>query len=64
MPYGGAFSWPAFHLDLMLRDQPVPVYVEEPSEYNPIHDDDILAMIPGMLGVRVGAGDDGQLGWQ
>jgi UDP-glucuronate 4-epimerase len=37
------------HLDLMLRDQPVPVYVEEPSEYNPIHDDDILAMIPGML---------------
>jgi len=49
VPYGGAFSWPAFHLDLMMRDQPVPVYVEEPSEYNPIHDDDILAMIPRML---------------
>ena len=49
VPYGGAFSWPAFHLGMMLRDQAVPVYVEEPSEYNPIHDDDILAMIPGML---------------
>ena len=31
--------------------KPVPVYAEEPSEYNPIHDDDILAMIPGMLAV-------------
>ncbi len=49
VPYGSAFSWPAFHLDMMVRDQPVPVYLEEPSEYNPIHDDDILAMIPGML---------------
>ena len=34
----------------------MPVYVEEPSEYNPIHDDDILAMIPGMLDVAVGSG--------
>jgi nucleoside-diphosphate-sugar epimerase len=51
VPYGGAFSWPAFHLGMMMRGQPVPVYVEEPSEYNPIHDDDILAMIPGMLDV-------------
>jgi nucleoside-diphosphate-sugar epimerase len=49
VPYGGAFSWPAFHLGMMMRHEPVPVYVEEPSEYNPIHDDDILAMIPGML---------------
>ena len=49
VPYGGRFSWPAFHLGLMRRGQPVPVYVEAPSEYNPIHDDDILAMIPGML---------------
>jgi UDP-glucuronate 4-epimerase len=51
VPYGGAFSWPAFHLDMMMGDQAVPVYVEEPSEYNPIHDDDILAMIPAMLDV-------------
>ena len=51
VPYGGAFSWPAFHLDMMMRDQAVPVYVEEPSEYNPIHDDDILAMIPAMLDI-------------
>jgi UDP-glucuronate 4-epimerase len=51
VPYGSAFSWPAFHLGMMLRDQPVPVHVEEPSEYNPIHDDDILAMIPGMLDI-------------
>jgi len=49
VPYGGAFSWPAFHLGMMMHDQPVPVFVEEPSEYNPIHDDDILGMLPGML---------------
>ena len=51
VPYGGAFSWPAFHLGMMMRGEAVPVYVEEPSEYNPIHDDDILAMIPGMLDI-------------
>ena len=51
VPYGSAFSWPAFHLDLMMRGREVPVYVEGPSEYNPIHDDDILAMIPGMLAI-------------
>lgn len=51
VPYGGTFSWPAFHLAMLLRDQPVPVYAEPPSEYNPIHDDDILAMIPGMLDI-------------
>ena len=49
VPYGGAFSWPAFHLDLMVRGEPVPVFVDEPSEYNPIHDDDILATVPGLL---------------
>src|ERR1700693_1740563 len=49
VPYGGAVSWPALPLRTMLRGRPVPVYVEEPSEYNPIHDDDILAMIPGLL---------------
>ena len=51
VPYGSASSWPAFHLDMMIRGRAVPVYVEEPSEYNPIHDDDILAMLPGMLGI-------------
>jgi UDP-glucuronate 4-epimerase len=51
VPYGSAFSWPAFHLDLMVRGRPVPLHVDEPSEYNPIHDDDILAMIPGMLAI-------------
>ena len=49
VPYGSKFSWPAFHLGMMMRDQPVPVYLEEPSEYNPIHDDDILGTIPGLL---------------
>ncbi len=51
VPYGDAFSWPSFHLELMMRGRPVPVHVDEPSEYNPIHDDDILSMIPRMLGV-------------
>jgi UDP-glucuronate 4-epimerase len=40
VPYGDGGGWPAFHLALMLAG---------PSRFNPIHDDDILATLPGML---------------
>jgi len=49
VPYGDGGGWPAFHLALMLAGQPVPVHPDGPSRYNPIHDDDILATLPGML---------------
>jgi len=49
VPYGDGGGWPAFHLALMLAGRPVPVHPDGPSRYNPIHDDDILATLPGML---------------
>jgi nucleoside-diphosphate-sugar epimerase len=49
VPYGDGGGWPAFHLALMLADRAVPVHPDGPSRFNPIHDDDILATLPGML---------------
>jgi nucleoside-diphosphate-sugar epimerase len=49
VPYGDGGGWPAFHLALMRTGRPVPVHPDGPSRFNPIHDDDILAMLPAML---------------
>jgi nucleoside-diphosphate-sugar epimerase len=49
VPYGDNGGWPAVHLDLMLGGIPVPVHTDAPSRYNPIHEDDIIATIPGLL---------------
>ncbi len=49
VPYGDGGGWPAFHLALMLAGHAVPVRPGGPSRFNPIHDDDILATLPGML---------------
>ncbi len=49
VPYGLNGGWPAFHLDLMLGGQPVPVRPDGPSRFNPIHEADIIAMVPRLL---------------
>jgi nucleoside-diphosphate-sugar epimerase len=49
VPYGDNGGWPAFHLEMMLAGQPVPVGPNGPSRFNPIHEDDIVAMIPALL---------------
>jgi UDP-glucuronate 4-epimerase len=49
VPYGDNGGWPSMHLDWMLAGQPVPVHPGGPSLYNPLHEDDILAQIPGLL---------------
>jgi len=49
VPYGDNGGWPAIHLDLMLAGIPVPVHTDAPSRFNPIHEDDIIATIPGLL---------------
>jgi UDP-glucuronate 4-epimerase len=52
VPYGDTgFSWPGSHLDTMVAGQPVAVHTDGHTEYNPIHDDDILGMLPGMLAI-------------
>jgi len=49
VPYGDEGGWPAFHLALILADRPVPVPIDVPSRYNPIHEDDIVATLPALL---------------
>lgn len=49
VPYGNNGGWPLFHLDMMLADMPIPVPPGGPAVYNPIHEDDIIAMIPKLL---------------
>jgi len=49
VPYGDNGGWAAFHLEMMLAGQPVPVHTDAPSLYNPIHDNDIVRQLPGML---------------
>ena len=49
VPYGDNGGWPAFHFEMMLAGQPVPVHEDAPSEFNPIHEDDIVAQVPKLL---------------
>src|SRR5271157_5536368 len=51
VPYGDNGGWPAIHLHMMLSGHAVPVHVDAPSVYHPLHADDILAMVPRLLGV-------------
>jgi nucleoside-diphosphate-sugar epimerase len=51
VPYGDGGGWPAIHLHMMLSGQAVPVHVDAPSVYHPLHADDIAAMVPRLLGV-------------
>jgi UDP-glucuronate 4-epimerase len=48
VPYGNG-GWPVVHLEMLLGRQPIAVHTDAPSVYNPIHDDDIAAMVPKLL---------------
>ncbi|MCG3170105.1 MAG: hypothetical protein CALGDGBN_01642 [Pseudomonadales bacterium] len=47
--YGANGGLPAMLLDLVLAGQPIPVFAGRPPLLSPIHDDDILAHLPGLL---------------
>jgi nucleoside-diphosphate-sugar epimerase len=49
VPYGDNGGWPAIHLDMMLGGMAIAVHTDAPSEYNPIHEDDIIASIPKLI---------------
>ena len=49
VPYGSNGGWPSRHLDTILGHQPIPVHVDAPSVYNPIHEDDLLLQIEPLL---------------
>jgi nucleoside-diphosphate-sugar epimerase len=50
VPYGDDFGWPRFHLAMMQSGKAVPVHVNAPSVYNPIHLDDIVRSLGPLLG--------------
>jgi UDP-glucuronate 4-epimerase len=50
VPYGDTYGWPLMHLMMMRNGHPVPVHTNTPSQYVPIHHDDIVASIPLLLG--------------
>lgn len=49
VPYGDNGGWQLYHLEMMLNGTPIPVPPGGPAVYNPIHEDDIIAMIPKLL---------------
>jgi UDP-glucuronate 4-epimerase len=49
VPYGDRGGWPAIHLEMMINGSDIPVHVDAPSVYHPIHEDDIVGTIPGLL---------------
>jgi UDP-glucuronate 4-epimerase len=49
VPYGDNGGWPAIHLHMMLSGHAIPVHVDAPSVYHPLHAEDIFAMIPRLL---------------
>ena len=50
VPYGDRGGWPAIHLEMMINGSEIPVHIDAPSVYHPLHEDDIIAMVPGLLG--------------
>ncbi|TMM19455.1 MAG: NAD(P)-dependent oxidoreductase [Actinobacteria bacterium] len=51
VPYGDNGGWPLFHLEMILAGQPIAVHTNAPSIFNPIHEADIVAMVPRLLEV-------------
>jgi nucleoside-diphosphate-sugar epimerase len=49
VPYGDNGGWPAIMVDLALAGVPIEVPPGTPATYNPIHETDIVAMIPKLL---------------
>ena len=49
VPYGDRGGWPAIHLEMMINGSEIPVHVDAPSIYHPLHEDDIIAMVPGLI---------------
>jgi nucleoside-diphosphate-sugar epimerase len=51
VPYGDGGGWPMFHLAQMAAGQPVALHEVTPNTFQPIHTDDIVAMVPKLLEV-------------
>jgi len=58
VPYGDDFGWPLYQMHMLRGGIAIPVHADAPSEYNPIHIDDIVsiedwaAYLAGMIGLE------------
>jgi nucleoside-diphosphate-sugar epimerase len=49
VPYGDRGGWPAVHLHMMINGSSIPVHVDAPSVYHPLHERDIHRMLPAFV---------------
>ncbi len=49
VPYGDNGGWPSAHLEMMAAGMDIAVHPERPNRFNPIHEDDVLRTLPGLL---------------
>jgi len=49
VPYGDNGGWPGWHLEFMKAGHPITLHPQRPNLFNPIHEDDIFAMVPRLL---------------
>ena len=49
VPYGDNGGWPFYQMEMIRAGVPIPVPPGGPARYNPIHEDDIIAMLPKVL---------------
>jgi len=49
VPYGDRGGWPAVHLHMMMNASAIPVHIDAPSVYHPLHERDIVRMVPALL---------------
>jgi len=49
VPYGDQYGWMTFHLMMMEHNMAIPVHPDAPSNYAPIHNDDIVRSLPYLL---------------
>jgi nucleoside-diphosphate-sugar epimerase len=51
VPYGDGGGWPMFHLAQIEAGQEIALHEVTPNTFQPIHSDDIVAMVPRLLEV-------------
>ena len=49
VPYGDLYGWMTFQLVMMEHKMPIPVHTNQPTNYAPIHSDDLIRSIPYLL---------------
>jgi len=49
VPYGDNGGWPGWHLEFMLAGHSIMLHPDRPNLFDPIHDDDLLRTVPGLL---------------